>query len=82
MAKPTLSEQLRNRLEDDFGIVLPSAPQRIWGEPSGSCRWHVTDQNGNEYLSYNTMAQCVKASKIVRSKSLGGNNKYFVECEA
>jgi hypothetical protein len=76
------AQALRNRLEDEFNIILRVAPQRIWGEPSGSCRWNVTDSNGNEYLSYNTMSDCVKAKKLVRTAPTGASNKFFIHCEA
>lgn len=81
MAAIALSQQLRNRLEDDFDIILRKAPQRIWGEPSGSCRWTVTDSNGNEYLSYETMAQCVKAKRLVCIEPVHSSNKFFIHSD-
>lgn len=82
--KPRLSasQRLRNRLEDDLGIRLPAAPQRIWGEPSGSCRWFVNDDKGNEYLSYHPMSECVRPDvRLVVSDNLSQPRQKFISIE-
>lgn len=82
--KPRLSVslRLRNRLEDDLGVSLPAAPQRIWGEPSGSCRWFVHDDKGNEYLSYHPMSDCVRSDvRLVVSDNLHYPKQKFVSIE-
>ncbi len=77
-----VSQRLRNRLEDDLDIHLPTAPQRIWGEPSGSCRWFVHDDKGGEYLSYHPMSDCVRSDvRLVVSGCLGSTNTKFVSIE-
>ena len=84
LKKPRLSvsQRLRNRLEDELDIFLPAAPQRIWGESGSACRWFVSDRNGVEYLSYHPMSDCVRSDvRLVVSDNLNQPRQKFVSIE-
>ncbi|MGN5048867.1 hypothetical protein ACTG16_23480 [Aeromonas sp. 23P] len=78
----SVSQRLRNRLEDDLGVSLPKAPERIWGESSSACRWFVSDRNGIEYLSYHPMSECVRSDvKLLISGSPNEPKTKFISIE-
>lgn len=65
----SVSEQLRARLEDEFDIIIPKPLQRINGAKGAAFRWMCFDLNGHEYISEDTISECLKAKKISRITS-------------
>ena len=62
----SIAEKLRARLEDEFGIIIPKPIERIYGVRGSAFRWTCKDKKGHEYISEDTMADCLKAPRLTR----------------